>query len=181
MIRPVIITMDSEATRRLRPRRYPLLFVLAPDAKGTAVQRLFVFVLLQISAATAEAAPQSTCPDLPATAVVERLSDLPPAIREDLTSVYKDMGERESPLLQTDAPTAAEESYPTSRFFQAILIKNEWYVQYELTYGGRRTLSYIRGTNGQFQRFPGHYFGGPFCEVLKAALHGVVTPGGLNF
>lgn len=137
-------------------------------------------LLLQANAATAQGA-QPACPDLPATVVVDRLSNLPSDIREDLTSIYKDMGDRDSPLLQTDAPTEAEREYPRSRFFQAVLIKNEWLVQYELTSGGRRTLGYIRGSNGRFQRFASHYFGGPFCETLTAALSGVSTPGGLNF
>ena len=121
------------------------------------------------------------CSTIPATAVVSRLADLPPDVRRDITSVYKDMGDRGSVILQTDAPSPSELKLPTSRFYQAVLIKNEWFVQYERSHGGPTTLSYIRGTDGRFQRFPGHYFGGPYCEVLKAAVNGVVTPGGLNF
>jgi hypothetical protein len=146
-----------------------------------AMRILLFTVLLHIGATTAYAAPQPACSNIEATAVVERLSDLPEDIRIDLTSVYKDIGDRESPLLQTDAPTAAESNYPTSRFFQAVLMKDVWYVQYELTYGGRRTLGYFLGANGHFTKDPWHFFGGPYCETLRAAADGVGTPGGLNF
>lgn len=145
------------------------------------MENILLATLLQVGAATAEAAPRLSCPNISATTVIERLSDLPPDIRSDLTSIYRDMGERSSPLLQTDAPSAVEKTYPTSRFFQAMFIKNFWLVQYELTYGGRRTLGYIRGTTGRYQRSPGHYFSGPFCATIEAVLNGVSTPGGLNF
>jgi len=149
--------------------------------KVATMRSIVLMILLQASAATSKPAAQPACPSVPATAVIDRLSDLPPDIRDNLISVYKDMGERNSPLLQTDARTEAERAYSTSRFFQAVLVKNEWFVQYELTFGGRRTLGYFRGSDGRFQRSPNHYFGGPFCETLEAAAHGVVTPGGLNF
>jgi len=91
------------------------------------------------------------------------------------------MGDRGSPLLQTDAPTILERDYPTSRFAQALLIKNMWFVQFEVAMTGMLTIGYIKGTDGKFTRSPSHYYNGPACETLKAAVNGVTTPGGFNF
>jgi hypothetical protein len=93
----------------------------------------------------------------------------------------KKMGDRGSPLLQTDAPTILERDYPTSRFAQALLIKNMWFVQFEVAMTGMLTIGYIKGTDGKFTRSPSHYYNGPACETLKAAVNGVTTPGGFNF
>jgi hypothetical protein len=147
-----------------------------------AVRIFMLLVLLQVGAATAQAAPQQSCAkEVKAIAVVERLSELPADIRDDLIFRFKDMGDRGSPLLQTDAPTALERDLPTSRFAQALLIKNVWFVQFEVAMTGTRTMGYFRGTDGKFTRSPSHYYGGPACETLKAAVNGVTTPGGFNF
>jgi hypothetical protein len=147
------------------------------------MRKLLLVLLLQVDAASAHAAlPQSCAKEVGAITVVERLSELPPDIREDLLFRFKDMGDRGSPLLQTDAPSAVEMTYPTSRFAQALLIKNAWFVQFEVSmFSGVRTIGYVRGSDGRFTRSPSRYFGGPACETLKAAVKGVYTPGGFNF
>lgn len=146
------------------------------------IQLLMLIGLFQPSAAIAASAPRPICADILATAVVKRLSDLPREIRDDLHLNYKDMGEPGSPLLQTDAPTAAEVHYPTSRFVQGVLIKDVWYVQFEVSmFSGVRTIGYVRIDDGRFLRSPSHYYGGPSCETLKAAINGVYTPGGFNY
>ena len=146
------------------------------------MRKLILIVLLQVGAATAQAAPPLSCAkEVGATAVVERLSELSPDIRDDLIFRFKDMGDRGSPLLQTDAPTALERDLPTSRFAQALLIKNVWFVQFEVAMTGMLTMGYIKGSDGKFMRSPSHYYSGPACETLKAAVNGVTTPGGFNF
>ena len=142
-----------------------------------------LILVLQVGATTAQAAPLQSCAkEVQASAVVERLSELPPDIRDDLIYRFRGMGDRGSPLLQTDAPSAVEMTYPTSRFAQALLIKNVWFVQFEVAmFSGVRTMGYLRGTDGRFTRSPSRYFGGPACETLKAAIAGVYTPGGFNF
>ena len=147
-----------------------------------AVRIFTLLALLQVGAATAQAAPQQSCAkEVKAVALVERLSELPADIRDDLMMMDKKMGDRGSPLLQTDAPTILERDYPTSRFAQALLIKNMWFVQFEVAMTGMLTIGYIKGTDGKFTRSPSHYYNGPACETLKAAVNGVTTPGGFNF
>lgn len=150
--------------------------------KEAIVRKVMLIMLLSVDAASAHAAPQQACAnEVKAIAVVERLSELPRDILDDLLSRFKDMGDRGSPLLETDAPSVVESGYPASRFAQALLIKNVWFVQFEVAMGGVRTIGYVRGTDGRFQRSPSHYYGGPACETLKAAVNGVTTPGGFNF
>lgn len=154
------------------------------NALGRPIRRITLIAgLLTSTPSHAQTIPAG--PDIRAARVVQRLADLPPQIRKDLISVYRDMADRGGPLLQTDAPTTAKRNYPTSRFFQALFINNEWYVQYELTHGGRRTLGYYLATDGgtekHFARAPWHYYGGPFCETLKAATSGFFTAGSINF
>jgi hypothetical protein len=141
--------------------------------------RALIGLVLAVPAASASSRP--ACPSVPATKVVDRLSDLPPEIRADLASVYRDMGERRTPIRTTDAPDEREMKLPTSRFFQGLLMKNEWLVQYQLAYGGRRTLGYLRGPDGRFTRSPLHYLTGPYCETLQAIREGIGNPGTVNF
>lgn len=147
------------------------------------MRKLMLIALLQSGASSAQPVlPQSCAKEVGATAVVERLSELPPDIRDDLLFRFKDMGDRGSPLLQTDAPSAVELSYPTSRFAQALLIKNVWFVQFEVSmFSGVRTVGYVRGSDGRFTRSPSRYFGGPACATLRAAVSGVYNPGLFNF
>lgn len=146
------------------------------------MQKFMMILLLQAGAATAQAAmPQSCATEVNATSVVEHLSELHPDIRNDLLFRFKDMGDRGSPLLQTDAPSVIESKYPTSRFAQAVLLRNVWFVQFEVAMTGMLTIGYVQGSDGRFTRAPSHYYGGPPCETLKAAFNGVVTPGGFNF
>lgn len=134
-------------------------------------------LLLQAAAAPGPR-PQAPCANIPAAAVIERLSDLPTDIRQDLLQTYEDMEERGAPLLSTDSPTEGERKYPTSRFVQAVLIKNVWYVQFEVSmFAGVRTMGYVRASNGRFRRDPSRYYGGPACATLRAAIEGVYNPG----
>ena len=140
------------------------------------------FALIVVYASSAVAlGDQRGCAHIPIAEVATRLSDLSPEIRTDLMASYKDMGDRNTPLLKTDAPTAREQGLATSRFIQAVRIKDEWFVQYEWTFGGRRTLGYFRGSNGHYQRAPYHYLSGPFCKTLQAIKDGIGNPGGLHF
>lgn len=122
-----------------------------------------------------------TCADeVRATATARRLSELPPEVRDDLMLLTENaMAEGGSPLLQTDAPTAAERDLATVRFAQGLLVGDKWFVQFEVSmFAGVRTVSYVRDQDGRFGRSPMHYFGGPACASIKAALNGVTTPGG---
>lgn len=144
-----------------------------------------VSMLLAFGAGTiAETAEQRSCAqEIGATASAYRLADLPQDIRDDLANrrdwLGEDMADSDAPLLQTDAPTAAERGYPTIRFAQAMLVGEIWFVQFEVSlFAGVRTISYIRQNDGRFHLTPLHYFNGPPCASIKAALAGVTTPWG---
>lgn len=124
---------------------------------------------------------QAACVEqVPADAFVDDLSGLPETIRDDLTIlVQAPMGARGGPLLQTDAPTAAERDDPLTRFYRAALVNGRWLVQFEVSlFSGVRTIVYTAGGDGRFHRDPWRYFGGPACESLNAALNGVTSPPG---
>lgn len=156
----------------------------APKAQAGANHALAI-ILLATGAAPAETDAQRACAqEIGATATAYRLADLPPDIRDDLARrrdmFGADMADSDAPLLQTDAPTAAERGHPTLRFAQAMLVRDRWFVQFEVSlFAGVRTLSYARQPDGRFGFTPVHYFGGPACASIKAALAGVTTPGGL--
>lgn len=133
---------------------------------------------------TPEMGPRSTCAaEVGATATAYRLADLPPDIRDEWGALENFMGgqiaDSDAPLLQTDAPSEAESNYPTARFAQAMLVGDKWFVQFEVSlFFGVRTVGYVRHSDGVFRISPGHYFNGPACASIRAALSGVTTPGG---
>jgi hypothetical protein len=143
-----------------------------------------VTMLLAAAAAPVETEAQRICAqEVGATATAYRLAELPRDIRDDLASRREmfgaDMADSDAPLLRTDAPTAEESDYPTLRFAQAMLVRDRWFVQFEVSsFAGVRTISYLRQPDGRFSLTPSHYFGGPACPSLRAALAGVTTPGG---
>ena len=109
---------------------------------------------------------------------------LPDDIREDLARRRNDIfgGERmadsDATLLRTDAPAATERNHVLLRFAQAMRVRDIWFVQYEVSLGGLRMISYVRHPDGRFNLSPAHHFGGPACASIKAALSGVRSPGG---
>ncbi len=130
--------------------------------------------------------PRPLCPELAgATTTVQRMSELPAEIREDLlTLTGNEIREANVPLLNTDAPTAMERNHATVRFVQAARFQRFWLVQFEVAlFAGVRTVSYIRAGHGAtdrgpYVRFDQHVFAGPACASIRAALEGVTTPGG---
>lgn len=143
-----------------------------------------LMMIMLLGAAPAGTEAQRACArEVGATATAYRLADLPKDIRDDLASrsglFGAEIADSDSPLLQTDAPTAAERNYPTVRFAQAMFARDRWFVQFEVSlFAGVRTISYSRQPGGGFGFTPAHYFGGPACASIKAALAGVTTPGG---
>jgi len=135
-----------------------------------------VMALLAASPSNAQSLPD--CPGIEVISVVDRFAELPGDIQDDLRANFDRMAKAGEPLLETDAPTAAEMTYPTSRFVRAVLIKNVWYVQMEISMTeGVRTIGYIRGSQGHLERSAMHYLGGPACETLKALTSRVYNPG----
>ena len=114
-----------------------------------------------------------------ATSVAERFSDLPSEIQDDLVRMTGErIGERSEQLLETDAPSSEEQNFVRARFAQALLVENEWFVQIEVAMtSGVRTFGYVREDQGIFRRRLSHYFGGPACASIEAALAGVYNPG----
>ena len=148
------------------------------------MNELFFTAILAAATPAAGPPPQPPCAgEVRAAAIVTRLSELPPDIRDDLQHLSQNaMGDRDSPLLQTDAPVGAERDFPQTRFVQALFVDGKWFVQFEVAmFSGVRTIGYVRDGKGDFHRSPSHYFGGPACASIKAALDGVTTPGGFNF
>jgi len=145
----------------------------------------FSMIALMIGAVTVPTDAVSSCAqEIHATATASRLSDLPPEIREDLARISNnEMAESGSHILQTDAPSKADAKLPTSRFMQAILVKDlpnakdTWFVSFEVSMSTPRTVSYYRDQWGRYNRVQMHNFGGPPCESIKAALKGVTSPG----
>ena len=124
--------------------------------------------------------------DLRVEAVVTRLADLPADVRAGLSRLgasphWTRIADSDEPLLQTDAPSAAEREYPRARFAQAVRVRDRWFVQFEATQeGGVRTVGFERRLDGRFSLSRLYTFGGPACASIKAALAGVWTPGGFG-
>ena len=143
----------------------------------------YSMMLLALGVATvAEEAPSSCADAVRATAKASRLADLPPEIRNDLARIsLGEMADSGTPMLQTDAPSASEANLPTGRFIEALLVKDTWFVSFEVSMSTPTTIGYTRTQRGDYFRSPSHYFAGPPCEAIKAALKGVRSPGGFNF
>ncbi len=145
---------------------------------------LAMILLASGTASVGTEAQRACAQEVGATATAYRLAELPKDIRDDLASrrdiFGADMADSDAPLLRTDAPTAEEREHATVRFAQAMLVGDKWFVQFEVSlFAGVRTISYLRRPDGRFAFTPSHYFGGPACASIRAALAGVTTPGGL--
>lgn len=139
-------------------------------------------LLVAGTSASAETAISSCAREVQATATAYRLSDLPPAIRADLDLQSNNgMADSGAPIRQplrwtnnrqTNNRIGPDLKLPTSRFVQALFVKGIWFVSYETTMMGPRTIGYLFTTVGLR---PAHFysFSGPPCEVVKAALKGV--------
>ena len=127
------------------------------------------------------ALPAPTCAEeVRASAVANRLADLPPEIVEQLRAFSRsELGNSDGPLLSTDAPSARERGYPTVRFHKGYKIGDQWFAQLEVAmFSGVRTLVYRRAAeDNKFHQEPWKYYAGPPCESIKASLSGVLTPG----
>lgn len=137
-------------------------------------------VMAAIVATPQDSRPAYNCPEAArATASAYRLSDLPTEIRADLMALTNnEITDENVPLLDTDAPTAAERSHATVRFAQAFRFRNKWLVQFEVAlFSGVRTIAYASTEDGPFHLSPSHTFNGPACASIRAALEGVTTPG----
>lgn len=144
------------------------------------MRRLLAIGLLQVAGTTSAAEPSPSCAvEVGAASVAERVSELPTEIRDDLLRIAGGViGEKDSPLLRTDAPSSEERAYSTTRFVQALLIESEWFVQLDVAMtSGVRTFGYVKDERGAYRRSLSHYFGGPACASIKAALAGVYNPG----
>jgi hypothetical protein len=86
-----------------------------------------------LAAAPSNAQSLPDCPGIAAISVIDRFAELPEDIRNDLRANFSRMAKGREPLLETDAPSAAEMKYPTSRFVRAVLMKNVWYVQMQVS------------------------------------------------
>lgn len=146
---------------------------------------LLLALLLQLGASATQPDNLSACArDVQATDTATTLADLPADVRQELTRFEREfmrgrMADSHEPLLQTDAPGPEERNYPTVRFAHALLVRDQWFVQYEVALmAGVQTIDFYRGPNGRFQLSLSHFFGGPACASIKAALAGVRTPGG---
>lgn len=152
--------------------------------------RMASVVPILIWAAAAALPPegaQGPCPEFAgAAAAVDRLAELPPEIREHLLSVIdNNMGDPNSILLRTDAVTDAERGQRTSRLVRGLRFRDSrrrrdmWLIQYEAAMRANvHTISYEIGPEGRFRFTRRHFFSGPACESVRAALNGVTTPGG---
>lgn len=131
-----------------------------------------------VSAFSPEIGPQSTCArEFQATATAYRLSEVPQDIRGNFDTLEKLWGSKiadsDAPLLQTDAPGPAERDHATVRFAQALLVRDKWFVQFEVRLSsGVLTVAYSRDSEGRLRLSP-PLFSGPACASIRAALDGV--------
>ena len=67
------------------------------------------------------------------------------------------------------------------RFAQAMLVRDEWFVQVEVSeFSGVLTIPYERSRDdGRYHFIGRHVLRGPSCETIKAILAGVSNPLGL--
>lgn len=89
-----------------------------------------VLIAAFLAGITPEAATRQPPPclrDMGAAETVLRLSDLPEHIRSDLMAFTEnEIVEADQPLLQTDAPSAAERNHAEGRFAQAARFRDRW-------------------------------------------------------
>lgn len=136
-------------------------------------------LMLAASAASPSEAQRVCAKEVGAQAAAYRLADLPPDIQKDLAApnmyLRRPVADYDAPLLETDAPTAAEAHYPTVRFAQAMLVRDEWFVQVQTSMmSGVLTVPYQRSRDdGRYHFTPWHVLRGPPCETIRAALAGV--------
>lgn len=135
----------------------------------------FTTALLVASTSAFVGTPTSSCAaEVQATATAYRLSDLPAAIRADLAlQSNNEMADSGTPLWQTDVINKADRNFASSRFVQALLVRKTWFVSYEATMTGSRTIGYYFKEGGGIRRKYSIQFSGPPCEAIKAALKGV--------
>lgn len=146
---------------------------------------LVLGLLLQVVMPASPRDIQAACArEIQATAVATKLADLPGGVRAELARFERDfmretMADSDGQLLQTDAPSAVERDYPRARFAQALLVRDQWFVQYEVSMmAGVQTVDFRRDRNGNFHLSLEHFLSGPPCASIKAALAGVRAPGG---
>jgi hypothetical protein len=146
---------------------------------------LIALMMLAAGVASPSDAQRVCAKEVGAQDAAYRLADLPPDIRKDLASpnmyLKTAVADHDAPLLQTDAPTAAQVHYPTVRFAQAMLVRDEWFVQVQVSMTtGVLTIPYQRSRDDGRYHFVGwHVLRGPSCETIKAVLAGVSNPLGL--
>lgn len=138
--------------------------------------------LLAMVSSVAVAEPASPCEGIAASVIAYRLADLPPEIRDDLNAMSQNaIADAGVPIRRTDAPTDAEKDLALNGLVHGLLVGQEWFVSVDTGTGGIRTFGYVRDSDGRYFRLPSHYFGGPACEAIAAALSGVTSPGGFGF
>src|SRR5690349_13473224 len=90
-------------------------------------------MLWAMASAPSDAEPSTACAEEAGAAErADRLSELPPEIRDDLKMLTKaEMADRDAPLLRTDAPAPSESGNATVRFARALRFRDTWLVQFE--------------------------------------------------
>jgi hypothetical protein len=142
---------------------------------------LIAVLMLAAGAAPPSEAQRVCAQEVGAQATAYRLAELPSEIRSDLVgpSLYLKtvVADYDAPLLETDAPTAVEAHYATVRFAQAMLVRDEWFVQLQTSMtSGVLTMGYQRSRDDGRYHFVGwHALRGPPCVTIKAMLAGVQT------
>lgn len=121
-----------------------------------------------------------------ASEVAYSLNAIPAEVRRDIVERVAAQGSavfnRDTPPLQTDAPTSSDSSSSSAsvRFAQAYHVGERWFVQVDIAgFTGVNTFGYDRRPNGLFAPTPGRHFGGPPCASIEAALAGVISLGGI--
>lgn len=107
--------------------------------------------------------------------VAERLTDLPIEIRARLEEISQGaIAERDSPLMDTDAPGTSDIGKAGARFAGGYLQDELWIVFVEIalfTYA--RSHGFVRRDNGLYEYFPSLNLYGDQCAVRRAIADGV--------
>jgi hypothetical protein len=107
--------------------------------------------------------------------VAERLTDLPIEIRISLEEISQGaIAERDSPLLDTDAPGAGDFGKASARFARGYLQGELWIVFVEIAlFRDARSFGFVRRDNGMYEYYPFLYLYGDQCAVRRAIADGV--------
>jgi hypothetical protein len=142
---------------------------------------IFAAALIFAPVITAAGGGDQPCDGIPAANVVHSLHALPDEIVKDLTGMLLSLADSNEPLRAGDVPPKELLDAARFRFSFAVRNQNEWLVAIERGNPNNFLIFGYASIEGQpYQKSPSRFLGGPPCIAIRAALDGVVSPGGFG-